>query len=49
MAVLRLKWMTILQATGGLSYDEIVDAARSFPAEIDRLFDCNVDTYSPGN
>lgn len=41
--------MTILQATGGLAFDEIVDAARTFPSEVDRLFDCNLDTYTPGN
>ena len=41
--------MTILQATGGVAFDEIVDAARTFPSEVDRLFDCNLDTYTPGN
>jgi hypothetical protein len=41
--------MTILQATGGLAYDEMVGAARTSPSEIDRLFDCNLDTYTPGN
>jgi hypothetical protein len=44
----RLKWMTTLQATGGLALEEMVDAARTSPSEIDRLFDCLIDTYSPG-
>jgi hypothetical protein len=44
----RLKWMTTLQATGGLALEEMVDVARTSPSEIDRLFDCIIDTYSPG-
>lgn len=39
--------MNLLQCTGGLALDDVIDAARTSQSEIDRLFDCSIDTYSP--
>ena len=40
--------MSVLQATGGISTDTLVDYVRSSHSQAEKLFDCPIDTYSPG-
>jgi hypothetical protein len=44
----RLHWMSILQATGGVSTDVFVDFVRGSLQQAEKLFNCSIDTYSAG-
>lgn len=44
---IRLKWMMILQSTGGIALDDLVAAVRTSHFEAERLFDSTVDTFNP--